>query len=78
MNEARLKVGQRVCVNSAFSPSLLGRITEEPKYIEEAGEFEYLIQTEKHTDLGELGNMCFLESELSSIEDQTATPTKLN
>lgn len=78
MSKARFKVGQRVSVNSAFSPSLLGCITEEPKYIEEAGEFEYLIQTEKHTDLGELGNMCFLESELSSIEDQTATPTKLN
>ena len=78
MSKARFKVGQRVSVNSAFSPSLLGCIIEEPKYIEEAGEFEYLIQTEKHTDLGELGNMCFLESELSSIEDQTANPTKLN
>jgi len=78
MSKARFKVGQRVSVNSAFSPSLLGCITEEPKYIEEAGEFEYLIQAEKHTDLGELGNMCFLESELSSIEDQTANPTKLN
>jgi hypothetical protein len=75
MNDPRFKVGQRVRVNSAFSPSLLGRITEEPKYIEKAGEFEYLIQTEKHTDLGELGNICFFESELSSIEDQTTDPT---
>ncbi len=71
MNEAKFKIGQRVSVISAFSPSLLGCIAEEPKYIEAAGEFEYLIQTEKHTDLGELGNMCFLESELSFIEDQT-------
>ena len=69
MSEARLKVGQRVSVNSAFSPSLLGRITEEPKYIEKSGEFEYLIQTEQHTALGKLGNMNFLESELSAIED---------
>jgi|GEM_PF-7009153 len=76
MKEARFKMGQRVSVNSAFSPSLLGRITEEPKYVEKGGEFEYLIQTEKHTALGELGNMYFLESELSSIEDQTAEPTK--
>ena len=76
MSEAKFKVGQRVSVNSAFSPSLLGRITEEPKYIEKKGEFEYLIQTEKHTALGELGNLYFLESELSSIEDQTADPTK--
>ncbi len=76
MSETKFKVGQRVSVNSAFSPSLLGRITEEPKYIEKEGELEYLIQTEKHTALGELGNMYFLESELSSIEDQTADPTK--
>lgn len=76
MSETKFKVGQRVSVNSAFSPSLLGRITEEPKYIEKEGEFEYLLQTEKHTALGELGNMYFLESELSSIEDQTADPTK--
>ena len=76
MNEAKFKIGQRVSVISAFSPSLLGCITEKPKYIEAAGEFEYLIKTEKHTDLGELGNMCFLESELSFIEDQTADPTK--
>lgn len=71
MNEPRFKMGQRVSVNSAFSPSLLGRIAEEPKYIEKGGEFEYLIQTEQHTALGELGNMYFLESELSSIEDQS-------
>jgi len=76
MGVARFKVGQRVSVNSAFSPSLLGCITEEPKYIEEAGEFEYLIQTEKHSDLGELGIMCFLESELSSIEDQVGNSNK--
>lgn len=76
MNKPRFKVGQKVSVNSAFSPSLLGCITEEPKYIEDAGEFEYLIQTEKHTDLGELGNICFLESELSIIENQTNNPTK--
>jgi hypothetical protein len=76
MSETKFKVGQRVSVNSAFSPSLLGRITEEPKYIEKEGAFEYLIQTEKHTALGELGNMYFLESELSSIENQTADPTK--
>lgn len=69
MSETKFKVGQRVSVNSAFSPSLLGRITEEPKYIEKSGEFKYLIQTEKHTSLGELGNMYFLESELSAIED---------
>jgi hypothetical protein len=78
MNKPRFKVGQKVSVNSAFSPSLLGCITEEPKYIEKGGEFEYLIRTEKHTALGELGNMYFLESELSSIEDQAADPTKLN
>ena len=76
MNEAKFKMGQRVSVNSALSPSLLGRITEEPKYVEKGGEFEYLIQTEKHTALGELGNMYFLESELSSIENQTADPIK--
>ena len=76
MNKARFKIGQKVSVNSAFSPSLLGRISAEPKYIEKAGEFEYLIQTEKHTALGELGNMNFLESELSSIQDPTADPTK--
>ena len=69
MNEARFKIGQRVSVNSAFSPSLLGRISEEPKYIEKSGEFEYLVQTEQHAALGELGNMYFLESELSAIED---------
>ena len=69
MSKARFNVGQRVSVNSAFSPSLLGHITEEPKYIEKAGEFEYLIQTEKHTALGELGNMYLLESELSAIEN---------
>jgi len=69
MNETKFKVGQRVSVNSAFSPSLLGRITEESKYIEKSGEFEYLIQTEQHINLGELGNMFFLESELSTIED---------
>jgi len=78
MNEAKFKTGQRVNVISAFSPSLQGCITEEPKYIEDAGEFEYLIQTEKHTDLGELGNICFLESELSIIENQTDNPTKKN
>ena len=76
MNEARFKVGQRVSVNSAFSPSLLGRISEEPKYVDEkGGEFEYLIQTEKHTALGELGDMYFLESELSPIKDQSDDPT---
>ena len=76
MNEAKFKVGQRISVNSAFSPSLLGRISEEPKYVEKGGEFEYLIQTEIHPALGELGNMYFLESELSPIEDQTVDPTK--
>jgi hypothetical protein len=74
MSKARFNVGQRVSVNSAFSPSLLGRIAEEPKYIQKAGEFEYLIQTEKHAALGELGNMYLLESELSAIENQTAKP----
>ena len=69
MSEKKFKVGQRISVNSAFSPSLLGRITEEPKYIKKSGEFEYLIQTEQHAALGELGNMYFLESELSAFED---------
>jgi len=69
MGETKFKTGQRVSVNSAFSPSLLGRITKEPKYIEKSGEFEYLVQTEQHAALGELGNMYFLESELSAIED---------
>lgn len=68
MNETKFKVGQRVRVNSAFSPSLLGRIIKEPKYNEVKGEFEYLIQTEKHIALGELGELHFFEYELSSID----------
>ena len=48
---------------------MLGLITEEAKYNENAEEFEYLIQTEKHSTLGELGKMYFLESELFSIEN---------
>ena len=50
---------------------LQGRIEEEPKYIQKEGEFEYLICTEKHITLGNLGNMSFFESELVEIEDQT-------
>lgn len=69
MSKIKFKVGQRVSINSAISPSLLGHITKEPQYIEKAGELEYLIHTEKHMALGELGSMYFFESELSAIED---------
>lgn len=69
MDKAKFKEGQKIRVNSAFSPSLLGHVAKKPKYNENAGEFEYLIQTEKHTALGELGKMYFLESELFPIEN---------
>ncbi|MEE8529383.1 MAG: hypothetical protein V3S35_01270 [Nitrosomonadaceae bacterium] len=71
MSEYKFKVGQKVRVLSAITPSLQGRIGEEPKYIQKEGEFEYLICTEKHITLGNLGNMSFFESELAEIEDQT-------
>ena len=71
MSEYKFKVGQKVRVLSAITPSLQGRIGEEPKYIQKEGEFEYLICTEKHITLGNLGNMSFFESELVEIEDQT-------
>ncbi len=70
MKEFKFKVGQRVRVISAISPSLQGCITSEPQYIQKEGEFEYLISTEKHITLGNLGNMRFLESELAVIEDK--------
>ena len=75
MGKTKFKLGQKVSVNSAFSPSLLGRIIKEPKYIEKSEEFEYLVQTEQHAALGKLGDMCFLESELSAIEDQITKPS---
>ena len=71
MSEYKFKVGQKVRILSAITPSLQGRIGEEPKYIQKEGEFEYLICTEKHITLGNLGNMSFFESELVEIEDQT-------
>jgi len=71
MSEYKFKVGQKVRVLSAITPSLQGRIEEEPKYIQKEGEFEYLICTEKHITLGNLGNMSFFESELAEIEGQT-------
>jgi hypothetical protein len=71
MSEYKFKVGQKVRILSAITPSLQGRIGEEPKYIQKEGEFEYLICTEKHITLGNLGNMSFFESELAEIEDQT-------
>ena len=71
MSEYKFKVGQKVRVLSAITPSLQGRIREEPKYIQKERDFEYLICTEKHTTLGNLGNMSFFESELAEIEDQT-------
>ncbi len=71
MSEYKFKVGQKVRVLSAITPSLQGRIGEEPKYIQKEGEFEYLICTEKHITLGNLGDMSFFESELAEIEDQT-------
>lgn len=70
MSEFKFKVGQRVRVLSAISPSLQGCITAEPQYIQKEGEFEYLIRTDKHTTLGNLGNMSFFESELAAIEDR--------
>jgi hypothetical protein len=70
MSEYKFKVGQKVRILSAITPSLQGRIGEEPKYIQKEGEFEYLICTEKHITLGNLGNMSFFESELAEIEDQ--------
>ena len=70
MSEFKFKVGQRVRVISAISPSLQGCITREPQYIQKKREFEYLIRTEKHTTLGNLGDMCFFESELAAIEDK--------
>jgi len=71
MSEYKFKVGQKVRVLSAITPSLQGRISREPQYIQKEGEFEYLICTEKHITLGNLGNMSFFESELAEIEDQT-------
>ncbi len=71
MSEYKFKVGQKVRVLSAITPSLQGRISREPQYIQEEGELEYVISTENHTTLGDLGDMIFFESELAGIEDKT-------
>jgi len=50
--------------------SMQGVTSTITQYIQKEREFEYLIRTEKHTTLGNLGDMCFFESELAAIEDK--------
>lgn len=69
MKKYKFKVGQRVKVISAITPSLLGRISKEPQFMPKEGEYEYLISTDTHTTLGSLGEINFFESELTEIKD---------
>jgi hypothetical protein len=69
MKECKFKIGQRVKVISAITPSLHGQISREPQFMPKEGEYEYLISTDPHTTLGNLGDMSFFESELAKIED---------
>ena len=70
MKKYKFKVGQRVKVISAITPSLLGQISKEPRFMSKEGEYEYLISTDTHATLGSLGEMNFFESELTEIKDK--------